>query len=75
MFIGIILKISKETSQDIVIIGVLWTCSMACMLVGISMLSRQNTNPEQSIEEKIEYDPDFNLTHKKSPILLGGGCT
>jgi membrane protease YdiL (CAAX protease family) len=78
MFIRIILKISKATSQDIVIIGVLWTCSMACMLSGISMLSKQNTNPEQSVEEKIEYDPNlkralgmFAFYIILCPIILG----
>lgn len=47
----------RKNSISIGIIGLLWACSMMCMIIGISKLSRQKD--EQPDRKKEEYNPGF----------------
>lgn len=51
--------ISEENSLNLGIIGVLWACSMLCMLMGIYRLSKQKLKGEELDKEKKEYNPSI----------------
>jgi uncharacterized protein len=50
---------SEENSLAIGIIGVLWGCSMLCMLIGIYMLSKDRTKGEDTDKDKEKYNPSL----------------
>lgn len=51
--------ISEENSLTLGIIGILWACSMLCMLIGIYRLSKDKTKDEERGKDKEEYSPNF----------------
>lgn len=67
MFIGI-MKINSDFSKAMStkvtfvafgIIGILWTFSMLCMLLGIFFLGKEKIKAEEPNRIKIEYNPSF----------------
>ena len=60
IFLGLIIIDSntpRRNAIDLGIMGLLWTGSMLCMLIGVSHVSRQKDN--QTEREKEEYNPGF----------------
>lgn len=60
IFLGLIIVNYKTPRQNAVAIGImefLWACSMLCMLIGISGLSRRKE--ELRVRVKEEYNPGF----------------
>jgi membrane protease YdiL (CAAX protease family) len=51
--------VSEENSLALGIIGVLWACSMLCMLIGIYWLSKEKIKDEERVRNKEEYTPGF----------------
>jgi uncharacterized protein len=51
--------ISEENSLTLGIMGMLWACSMLCMLIGIYRLSKEKTKDEERGKDKEEYSPSF----------------
>ncbi len=51
--------LSEENSLALGIIGVLWACSMICMLIGISKLSKEKIKGEGLDKVKEEYYPNI----------------
>jgi uncharacterized protein len=51
--------ISEENSLALGLIGVLWACSMLCMLIGIYGLSKEKIKFDGLDKEKKKYTPSF----------------
>jgi uncharacterized protein len=51
--------VSEENSLALGIMGVLWACSMLCMLIGIYWLSKEKIKDEDRGRNKEEYSPSF----------------
>jgi uncharacterized protein len=52
--------LSEENSLALGITGVLWALSMACMLIGITKLSKEKMKGEEAVDKaKEEYYPSF----------------
>lgn len=52
-------KISEENSLALGIIGVLWACSMLCMLIGIYSVSKVKAKCDEPDKDKEEYNPSL----------------
>jgi uncharacterized protein len=51
--------ISQQNSLTLGIMGMLWACSMLCMLIGIYRVSKDKTKDEEQARAKGEYSPNF----------------